>query len=72
MDNPDTAIRNYFPKKYKWGGSEHANLLDQRQTLLTAMFSGGLIQFGEDEWVELQCIRGILDAIDEERQFNDA
>jgi hypothetical protein len=65
--NPETADRNYFPEAYKWGGAKHAELLDQRQTLLSHQFSGGLLPFGEDEWTKLQCIRGLLDAIEEEQ-----
>lgn len=62
------TTKGYFPEAYKWGGAKHAELLDQRQTLLSHKFSGGLLPFGEDEWTELQCIRGLLDAIDEERE----
>jgi hypothetical protein len=63
--NPTTC----FPQAYKWGGSKHLELLDRRQTLLTLKFGGG--PFGEDEWIELQSIRGLLDAIEEERGIDD-
>ena len=56
-----------FPLAYVWGGRKHAELLAERQNLLNAKFSMGLIPFGETEWLRLQSIRGILDGIEEHR-----
>lgn len=61
-----------FPAEFRWGGEKHAALLAERQELLSAKFSGGLLPFGADEWVQLQSIRGILDAIEEERDSDNA
>lgn len=60
---------NFFPETYMWGSQKHADLLAERQNLLSAMFSLGLLPFGEDEWLRLQSIRGILDAIDGHREI---
>jgi hypothetical protein len=65
---PDSKTEVYdFPEVYAWGGKKHAELLVERQALLSAKFSFGIIPFGEAEWLRLQSIRGVLDAIDEHR-----
>jgi hypothetical protein len=57
-----------FPAAYNWGGAKHADLLAERQLLLSAKFSYGLLPFTDEDWLRLQSIRGILDAIDDERE----
>ena len=68
MSSPETTIFP-FPMTFEWGGQKHAELLAERQELLGAMWSGGMLPFDEDDWLRLQSIRGILDAIEEHRKI---
>lgn len=66
MKNDTTLFT--FPEEYAWGTPKHAELLAERQELLIAAWSRGLLPFDTDDWLRLQSIRGILDAIDEHRE----
>ncbi len=50
---------------WPWGSEEHKEILAERQDLLTAKFDGTMT---EEQAIRLACIRGMLDAIDEERE----
>jgi len=63
------TTKTTFPPEYKWGGHRHSELLAERQELLNIKLNSPE-SFHSGSWCRLQSIRGILDAIEEQRELD--